>query len=83
MKPIATTISPTFVQMRFADNPDPEQASEWLDFQVPLENLKIMDQAEGHAVGNPNNQCLGDIRRAALRYVQALIADEIRRSLSP
>ncbi|MGO9721645.1 MAG: hypothetical protein ACLPOA_13955 [Methylocella sp.] len=78
MKPVATTISSTTVHMRFADDPNPAQALEWLDFQIPLETLKITDQDGERLVGNPNNQYLGVIRRAALQYVQALIAAEIR-----
>jgi len=82
MKPIATTISSTHVYMRFADDCDSEQASEWFEFQVPLESLKITDQDGERLVGNPNNQYLGVIRRAALLCVQALIAAEIRGPLS-
>jgi hypothetical protein len=79
MAPIATTISPTSIHMRFADNADPEKAEEWVDFRVPLNALKLADQGGERALGNPDHEYLGVIRRAALQYVQALIAAEIRR----
>jgi hypothetical protein len=82
MAPIATTISATSVHMRFANNPVPEEADQWLDFQVPLDNLLVVaDSGQEQGLGNPNNQSLGAIRRAALGYVRIAIDAEIRRLL--
>lgn len=79
MAPIATTISPTSVHIRYADNPDSAKAEEWLDFRVPLNGLTLADQNGVHALGNLEHRYLGAIRRAALQYVRELIDAEIRR----
>lgn len=79
MAPIATRISTTSVHMRFASNPDPEEADQWLDFQVPLDNLLVAVSGQAQGLGNPNNQSLGAIRRAALGHVRTVIDAEIHR----
>ena len=77
MKLIETTVSETTVHMQFADDADPERASEWLDFQVPLAGL--VADAEENPLGDPAERRLATIQRAALHHVQVAITAEIAR----
>jgi hypothetical protein len=44
-------------------------------------NLLVVDSGQAQGLGNPNNQSLGAIRRAALGYVRTVIDAEILRLL--
>jgi hypothetical protein len=41
MKLIETTVSETTVHLQLADDADLERATEWFEFEVPLEGLVI------------------------------------------
>jgi hypothetical protein len=72
MKLIETTISETTVRMRFADNPDPAQAKEALEFAVPLATLRL---DEANLLGDPTRRTLGATQRAALYRVQVALGE--------
>jgi hypothetical protein len=80
MKLIETTISETTIRMQYADDPDPEKAQEWLDFQVPLPSLML---PRSEVLGETRERTLRQVRLAALRYVQDVIAAEIDGLLGP
>jgi hypothetical protein len=79
MKLIETTISETTIRMQYADDPDPEKAQEWLDFQVPLKGMEL----PSGPLGDSRERSLRLIQAAALRKVRDLVDDEIRAALSP
>lgn len=75
---VATNISAGSVRMRFADHPEPAQATEWLDFQVPL--VELDDPSDPRRkIGNVETQLIAELRLAALRYVREIVGDETQR----
>lgn len=72
---IKTTISATAIRMRYADHANSKEATEWIDFQVPLEPLMTPDSGGAYPLGDPELRFLG----AALRNVRELIGAEIQR----
>jgi hypothetical protein len=76
---VKTTISATDIRMRYADHANSKEATEWIDFQVPLEQLMIPDSGGDNPVGDPELRFLGSVDQAALRYVRELISAEIQR----
>jgi hypothetical protein len=77
MKLIETTILANAVHMRFADHHDPKEAEYWIDFQVPLDELK--HPQTNNPLGDPEEQFLSEVRLAALRYARDVIGDETQR----
>jgi hypothetical protein len=76
MELLETNVTPTTVRMRYADNPDPAKAKVWLDFQVPVADLKRRSETE---LGDPERRLLAEVRLTALRYARDVIAAETRR----
>jgi hypothetical protein len=79
MEHVATTIFEDAIYMRYADSPDPDEATTWVEFQVPLEPLTLPYPNGDVPLGDPQSRYLASIRQAALRYVQDVIADETQR----
>jgi hypothetical protein len=82
MKLISTSLTETSIRMRYADHADPTKATQWFDFQVPLTEL-VDPRSRGSQtpdpLGDPNQEYLGAVRLAALRYVRNLVGDETQR----
>jgi hypothetical protein len=64
-----TTVRGAIVHMRLADHADPEKATLWVDFQLPVENLD-------------GTWLLAQCQRAALQSALDAINDEIQRAQS-
>lgn len=63
--------------MRYADNPDPVKAAQWLDFQVLLADLNHPEnQIE---IRDPETLLLAELRQAALQCARGVIGGETRR----
>ena len=71
MKLIETSLTEDFVTIRLADDPDGDEAHEWLELQVPVDVLKL---------GDVQKHPLGNIQAAALRHLRAAI-DEVLRDI--
>jgi hypothetical protein len=82
MKHIETKISETSIRIRYANEPRPEAATEWLEFEVPLAPLGLPtpsgDAALG-SLGSLHTQFLSAIQLAALQYVRDAIGEETQR----
>ena len=65
--------------MRYANNPEAMQATEWFELEVPLQSLKLPEVDREYHIGDPQTRHLGSIQEAALRYVRGVTDDEIRR----
>jgi hypothetical protein len=77
MQLVETKISETSVSMRYADNADPQQAVEWIEFRMPVAQLKT---DHGHKFGAEiEGYFLAEVRLAALRYVRDIIGGETQR----
>jgi hypothetical protein len=77
MQLIETKILPDAVQMRIADHPDPQQATEWIEFRMPAAQLKT---DRGHRFGAEiEGYFVAEVRLAALRYVRDIIGGETQR----
>jgi hypothetical protein len=50
MKLIETTVSETTVHLQLADDADLERATEWFEFEVPLEGLVIVRKKTPSAI---------------------------------
>ena len=79
MNVVETTISGTGIRMRIADNDNPDEASEWVEFDIPLEPLTVATNSGSQSLGNPGDQYFVVIQEAALRYVRDAIDTEINR----
>ena len=80
MQLIETTVTATAVRMRYANSPDPTKATEWLDFQVPMDGLMIpLHQREEPLGDQPDIRLLAEVRLAALRRVRGVIGAETQR----
>jgi hypothetical protein len=77
MELFETKILPNAVYMKFVDDPDPQKMDYWIEFQVPLDELKHPQTAND--LGDPELQFLSEIRLAALRYAREVIGDETQR----
>jgi hypothetical protein len=71
MQNTVATISETSIFLRYANDSDPDNATEWFELEIPLEDLQ---QPEGANVLN-----LVDAKRAALRRLQGSLAEELQR----
>ncbi len=77
MELIETKISKTSVHMRYANNPDPAKATQWIDFQIPIEGLTLPGPSGGdYPLGDHESRFLGSIQQAALRHARELISAE-------
>lgn len=76
MKLIQTSLTATTVRMRYADDADAAKAQHWIDFQVPLSELKRLSETP---LGDPELRALGEVRLTALRYVRGIVGDETQR----
>jgi hypothetical protein len=79
MKLIETTVSDTTVRVRFADNADTAKATQWIDLQVPVADLKHGSRTP---LPNPETLVLGASQVAVLRFVRDLADAEISRLVS-
>jgi hypothetical protein len=79
MKLVETKISETAIYMRYADNPDTTRATQWIDFQIPLDGLKVPGRGGERVLGNIEDQYFGSIHLAALRQVRETITAETQR----
>jgi hypothetical protein len=77
MKLIETIVSETSVRMRYADDADPAKATQWIDFQVPLSDLKSPDQH--NPLGDIESRFLAELRLVALRHAREVIGAETQR----
>jgi hypothetical protein len=80
MQLIETKVLASAIHMRFADHVDPEQAKQWIDFQVPLDEL-IDPYAQGVKLKGIAARRLGVIQVAALRHMRGIIDEENQRLL--
>jgi hypothetical protein len=71
---IETTVLETTVRLRYAD--DAAVPTEWLDFQVKNENLKL---PSGEVLSDRDFRPLAALQLAALRYALTSIDAEIAR----
>lgn len=80
---IETTVTATSVRMRYADQRDATKATRWLDFQVPLDGLKLPllggSRGEEEFGDDPNLRILAEVHLAALHRARAIIGDEMQR----
>jgi hypothetical protein len=77
MQYVETTLSDATIRMRYADDPDPTKAVEWIEFRLKIADLQ---HPSGRGkLGKLELQYLGEAHRAALRYVRDVIGDETRR----
>lgn len=76
MKLVETSIGGAFVRLRFADDPNRDQSSSWIDIQVPLSDLK---NQKNERLTDLDMQYLGEVRLAALQYARAIIGAENQR----
>jgi hypothetical protein len=65
MKLIAITIAEKLVRMRFANDPDPAKATEWLEFQTHCQEFE-------------DSWVLAGVQREALDRIRAVIDSEIQ-----
>jgi hypothetical protein len=78
LKLIETTISPTAVRLRYADNSDPTKATQWMDIQAPIAEL-MEPRREQAKLGEAELQYLAELHRAVLQYGRHVINGEIQR----
>jgi hypothetical protein len=87
MQLIMAKILANALHMRFADHYDPKEAEYWLDFQTPLDDLKIHPGATAEQLGNIQKRFVGSVQLAALNHARDIKNLEInalleRRSIS-
>lgn len=75
---LLTNVSQNHVRMRYANHADPAQATEWLDFQVPLKSLADPEIPQ-NPLGNVETALVAEVRLAALRYAREAIVAETQR----
>jgi hypothetical protein len=78
MKLIETVRTATAIRMRYTDNADPTKATQWLDFQVPLQKLEHANKVPMDPV-TIEGQGLAEVSMAALRSAWGAIEDELKR----
>jgi hypothetical protein len=68
------------VYMRFADNPDADEASEWIEYSLPNAEHLILPSVTGNfPLGPLSARQLATIQLAALLRVQSVVGAEIQR----
>ena len=78
MEHVQTTIYSGSVHLRYANDADPDQATEWFEAEVPLDDLKHPAAAET-ALGEPERRYVLEIQAAVLVRVRDAIQAEIQR----
>lgn len=76
MKLIETNISARSVRMQFANDPNPGMATEWLEFEAPLDLLKAADSS---SFGDPTSRPLVTVQLSLLHHMRLAIEGEIQR----
>jgi hypothetical protein len=76
MKHVATMISETAIHVRYADNPDPQKATEWIDTQVTLQHAKM---PSGKLLKDLEGHYLAGLRLVALLHARDTASAEIQR----
>lgn len=76
MKHISTTVSETAIHVRYANDPDPAKATEWIDTQVTLPNAKL---PSGTTLAEPDAHRLAGLRLVALLHARDAASEEIQR----
>jgi hypothetical protein len=71
---VQTGVTPSAIRIRFADFPEPADAKEWIDLQVPVEQLPLRLPQ-----GDLECRSVAEIQVAALQHARGVIAAEIRR----
>ena len=79
MNLVRTTIKEKTLQMRYADDPDREKAELWIDFSVPVEDLRMPDPDGNIRLEDIPKRQLAIVQAAALRYVRKAIDEELKR----
>jgi hypothetical protein len=80
MELIETKILPDAIQMRYADNTDPAQATEWCDFRISFFGLMHpLVQGKPQPLGPPESNFVAEVQLAALRRVRDVIGAETQR----
>lgn len=75
---VQTSFSAEAVRMRYANHPDPARATAWIDFQVPVSELRD-PQNRQLGLGNLEALLIGEFRLAALRHAREALAAETQR----
>jgi hypothetical protein len=73
---VETKILANAIHVRYADNPDPTRATEWLDAQVTMPNAKM---PSGTVLKDPEGHYLAGLRLVALLYARSTADAEIQR----
>jgi hypothetical protein len=79
MKLISTTVSGEFVRLRYATDPEPAKAHEWLDFRVRLTAMKNTSGGPDQPIEDRELQHLAELHRGALLQAREIIDSEIQR----
>jgi hypothetical protein len=77
---IETVISGGSIRIRYANDADPTKATEWIDFRIPLSELKSRREETIGAEAHLYN--LAEVHLAALRYVRDAADEEMTRYAS-
>jgi hypothetical protein len=78
MEHVQTTIYSGSVHLRYANDADPDQATEWFEAEVPLDDLKHPAAPEA-ALGEPERRYVLEIQAAVLVRVRDAVQAEIQR----
>jgi hypothetical protein len=76
LTPVETTVSATAIRVRYADHADASKATEWIDVQVKLSDLKLLS---GTKITNPDTHPLAGLRLTALLHAREVANAEIQR----
>jgi hypothetical protein len=80
MQLIETKILPDAIQMRYANDRDPAQATEWCEFRITLAGLMHpIVQGTPQPLGPAESNFVGEVQLAALRRMRDAIGEETQR----
>jgi hypothetical protein len=76
MKLMETNVSGSSVRMQFANDPNPALATEWLEFEAPIDLLKTQAASP---LSDPSARRLVVVQLALLHQMRDAIDEEVRR----
>ncbi len=80
LKLIETSVTEEFVTLRLADETDEDEATESVEFEVPLDVLKLPTASGEVPLGDARKRYLASIQVAALCYMRDAL-NEVARDL--
>lgn len=79
MQLIETVIDQDAIRLRYADHKDRDKAKKWIEFQLPLAELRNMNLPNAPVIASVDDLYVPELKHMAWRNIRDFISGEIQR----